>query len=227
MFDEEISPEELFRQFFGGGMGGGPFGGPFGGMGMYHAIAIPGSCANKNSTGGNGFVFNMGGGPGVRVHQFGGGAPRRRPHNHANQQPASPLAALQSLLPLLLLFIVPLLSSLFSGAATTYPSVRFENPLPPQTLHHISAKLKVDYYVDPQDVPDYTPKNWKDLDNYVENRYISRLGSECDWEQAQRQRAFQDAQGFFSRDEVKWERAKKMQMPACKKLEGWGRMRAY
>lgn len=29
MFEEEISPEELFRQFFGGGMGG-PFGGPFG-----------------------------------------------------------------------------------------------------------------------------------------------------------------------------------------------------
>jgi DnaJ family protein B protein 12 len=31
MFEEEISPEDLFRQFFGGGgMGGG---GPFGGMG--------------------------------------------------------------------------------------------------------------------------------------------------------------------------------------------------
>lgn len=30
MFQEEISPEELFRQFFGGGLGGG-FGGPFGG----------------------------------------------------------------------------------------------------------------------------------------------------------------------------------------------------
>ena len=30
MFEEDISPEELFRQFFGGGMGGGGFGGPFG-----------------------------------------------------------------------------------------------------------------------------------------------------------------------------------------------------
>ena len=28
MFEEEISPEEMFRQFFGGGMGG--MGGPFG-----------------------------------------------------------------------------------------------------------------------------------------------------------------------------------------------------
>lgn len=29
-WEEEISPEEMFRQFFGGGMGGGGFGGPFG-----------------------------------------------------------------------------------------------------------------------------------------------------------------------------------------------------
>ena len=33
MYEDEISPEELFRQFFGGGMGG--FGGPFGGFGSY------------------------------------------------------------------------------------------------------------------------------------------------------------------------------------------------
>ena len=37
MFDEEISPEELFRQFFGGG-GGGAFGGPFGGFGEYTLV---------------------------------------------------------------------------------------------------------------------------------------------------------------------------------------------
>lgn len=174
------------------------------------------------SGGGNGFVFNMnGGGPGVRVHQFGGGGPRRRPHNHANQPPASPLAALQSLLPLLLIFVLPLLSSIFSGSAPTYPSVRFDNPLPPQTFHHSSARLNVDYYVNPTDVTDYTHRNWKDLDQYAEQRYIVRLRSECEWEQSQRQRAFQDAQGFWSRDEVKLERAKKMPMPACKKLEGW------
>ena len=41
MFDEEISPEELFRQFFGGGMGGGGFGGgPFGGFGMYKSGSL-------------------------------------------------------------------------------------------------------------------------------------------------------------------------------------------
>lgn len=36
MFEEEINPEDIFRQFFGGGgMGGGQFGGPFGEMFTY------------------------------------------------------------------------------------------------------------------------------------------------------------------------------------------------
>ena len=53
MFEEEISPEELFRQFFGGGMGGGGFGGgPFGGFGMYKSgsLRIPTQqliCTNR------------------------------------------------------------------------------------------------------------------------------------------------------------------------------------
>jgi DnaJ family protein B protein 12 len=164
----------------------------------------------------------MGGGPGVRVHQMGGGAPRRRPHNHANQPPASPLAALQSLLPLLLLFIIPLLSSLFSGGGTTYPSVRFDNPLPPQTKHHTSYNLKVDYYVNPKDVADYQKGDWKTLDKHVEVSYKERLVAQCNYEIDQKRRAKDDARGFFSRDEVKWEFAQKMPTPACKKLEGWG-----
>ena len=53
MFEEEISPEELFRQFFGGGMGGGGFGGgPFGGFGMFKSgnLRIPTQqliCTNR------------------------------------------------------------------------------------------------------------------------------------------------------------------------------------
>jgi len=162
----------------------------------------------------------MGGGPGVRVHQMGGGAPRRRPHNHANQPPASPLAALQSLLPLLLLFIIPLLSSLFSGGAPTYPSVRFDNPLPPKTEHHTSYRLKVDYYVNPNEVVDY--RNWKSLDKHVEERYTEMLVGQCNIEIDRQRQAKQAAQGFWSRDEVKYEEARRMPTPACRKLESWG-----
>jgi DnaJ family protein B protein 12 len=131
------------------------------------------------------------------------------------------MAALQSLLPLLLLFIIPLLSSLFSGGAPSYPNVRFDKAAP-YTQHHASAKLKVDYYVSPKDIADYNTRNWRDLDSYVENKYINKLGSECEWERNLKQRAYQEAQGFFSRDQVKWQRAEAMATPACDKLRTWG-----
>lgn len=46
MFEEEISPEELFRQFFGGGMGGGFGGGPFGMASFYKDDRA--KCANEH-----------------------------------------------------------------------------------------------------------------------------------------------------------------------------------
>ena len=201
MFEEEISPEELFRQFFGGG-GMGGFGGPFGG-GM----------------GGPGFVFNVGGGPGIRVHQFGGGAPRRRPHNHENVGPTSPLETLRSLLPLLLLFILPLLSSLFSGGSgSSGPSVRFDAAVPPHTQSHKSANLGINYFVNPADVHNFNSRQWKDLDRSAENKHIGQLNAECEYEVNVRNRLANDAQGFFFTDQVKLDKARRMEMPSCVRL---------
>ncbi|KAF2864064.1 DUF1977-domain-containing protein [Piedraia hortae CBS 480.64] len=202
MFEEEISPEELFRQFFGGGMGG--MGGPFGGLG-----------------GGRGFAFNsFGGGPGIRIHQFGGDTPRRRPHNHADVQPQSLFSAIQSLLPLLLLFVVPLLSSLWSSNGGTGPSMRFDAAVPPHTLRHTSGRLNVPYWVDPSEVDGYSPRKWRELDQLAERKYISQLSSTCEEEQTERQRLWREAQGFLSifPDQAKAERARRMPMPACEKL---------
>merc|ERR1712093_613788 len=57
---------------------------------------------------GPGFVFNMGGGPGIRVHQFGGARPRRRPRdpNAPEPPPASLQQTLMGLLPLLFILIL-------------------------------------------------------------------------------------------------------------------------
>lgn len=205
MFEEEISPEELFRQFFGGGMGG-PFGGGLGGMGGF---------------GGPGFVFNMGGGPGIRIHQFGGNAPRRRPHNHENAGPSSPWEALRSLLPLLLLFILPLLSSIFSGSGLSGrgPSMRFDAPVAPHTLARTSNHLHIPYWVNPNEVSEYTAKKWKDLDRTAEGKYVGQLNAECEWEQQQRQRLANEAQGFFFTDQSMLERARRMEMPSCRRLQ--------
>ncbi|KAH9826436.1 DnaJ subfamily B member 12 [Teratosphaeria destructans] len=207
MFEEEISPEELFRQFFGGGMGG-PFGGQMGG-GMFA---------------GPGFAFNtFGGGPGIRIHQFGGDRPRRRPHNHDNAQAASPLSALQSLLPLLLLFILPLLSSLFSGSsAPSGPSMRFDKAHPPHTLQHTSTRLNVPYWVNPSEVDGYTARKWRDLDKMAEAKYVGQLSQECEIERDRRQRLADSAQGFFWTDQEVLEQARNMEMPHCQRLRDLG-----
>lgn len=163
-----------------------------------------------------------GGGPGIRVHQFGGGQPRRRPHNHENAQPASAGAALSSLLPLLLLFLLPLLSALFTGSTPSGPTMRFDAAAPPHTLGHTSARLSVPYWVNPADVTDFTPRKWKDLDKTAEGQYIGQLSSECEWEQQQRRRLADEAQGFFFTDQAMLQRARRMEMPSCKKLQGYG-----
>ncbi|KAI1939135.1 Chaperone protein dnaJ [Ophidiomyces ophidiicola] len=202
MYEDEISPEELFNRFFGGG-GFGPFGG-----GMFEA--------------GPSFVFNMGGGPGVRVHQFGGARPRRRPRE-ANQQsdatPANGLSSLSQFLPLLLLFLFPLLSSLFSGSTSPGPSFRFNTPAPPHTLHRKTPKLKLNYYLNPIEVEDYSPRKLRQLDQKVEIDYVSNLRYECESEVRARDRMIQDAQGWFFPDVEKMKEARKLELRSCKKLE--------
>ncbi|EEA27844.1 ER associated DnaJ chaperone (Hlj1), putative [Talaromyces marneffei ATCC 18224] len=205
MFEEEISPEELFNRFFGGGfgpMGGGGFG-PFGGPQ---------------------FVFNMGGGPGFRVHQFGGPGARRRPReaNAQTQQPASPgWASLTQLLPLILLFIFPLLSSLFSGGPTvpTGPSYRFDGPVSPHTMQRTTPELKLNYYINPQDVDDFSSRKFKQLDVRVENEFLHNLQYECDMEVQERERRMQAAQGWLFPDVEKMKEARAMELKSCRRLD--------
>ncbi|KAH9881703.1 hypothetical protein IAQ61_000430 [Plenodomus lingam] len=202
MFQEEMTPEELFRQFFGGGFGGGPFGG---------------------FETGPGFVFNLGGGPGVRVHQFGGGRPRRRPAtaHHPDSEGQSASSAFANLLPLLFLFILPLLSSLFSGSPTTAtgPSLAFETPRPPQTLQRVSSRLGIHYFVNPSDVQEFSTKKWRKLDDTAETQYLQTLNARCRNEQYAQRKAMEDAQGWFGVDAVAMDAARKMELRNCQKLQ--------
>ncbi|KAI9680472.1 MAG: hypothetical protein M1817_003912 [Caeruleum heppii] len=208
MFDEEISPEEMFNRFFGGGGMGGGFG-PFGGGGMFET--------------GPQFVFNLGGGPGFRVHQFGGGAPRRRPRqaNGSGQEAAPTLASsLSNLLPLLLLFILPLLSSFFSSdSASSGPQFRFDSPSHPYTMHRVTPRFQVDYYVNPNDVADWNNRKLSQLDQKAEVDYVGKLRVECDIETDRRQRMMQDAQGWFFQDTDRMDSARRMPLRSCRKLD--------
>ncbi|KAL8643351.1 MAG: hypothetical protein Q9228_000073 [Teloschistes exilis] len=202
MFEDEISPEELFNRFFGGGgMGGGGF-----------------------DTGPQ-FVFNLGGGPGFRVHQFGGGRPRRRPreaNGDSSQAPQGTMAVLSNLLPLLILFVLPLLSSMFSSSTPSGPSFRFDSPEPPFILRRTMPRVRVDYYLNPAEVEDYSNRNFRDLDRRAENSYIANLQYDCQVEMRTRNRMMDDAQGWFFQDTEKMREARNYEMRSCRRLDEWG-----
>lgn len=222
MFDEEISPEELFNRFFGGGFGGGMNGGfsPFG-MEPVHGDITPGILADLLSPGGPQYVFNMGGGPGFTVHQFGGPRPRRRPRPASTQPEPMPPGwdMLRQLLPLILLFILPLLSSLFSGAtAPSGPSYRFDS-VSPHTMQRTTPKLDINYFVNPVDVEDYSSRKFRQLDQRVEVDFVTKLRYECESEVQARERMVQDAQGWFFPDVERMKQARAMELKSCRRLD--------
>ncbi|KAF4611136.1 hypothetical protein D9613_006983 [Agrocybe pediades] len=132
-FDGELSPEDLFNMFFGGG--GNAFGPGF-----------------ATSFGGGPTVFTFGG-PGFRTQTFtrggGGGA--------ANANNAEPRSLLVQLLPLLLLFGFSLLSSLpnlFSTPPTPDPRFAFTETTRYSTQMETGG-LGIHYFVNPTEVTNH------------------------------------------------------------------------
>jgi len=208
VYDDDISPEEMFARFFGGGFGGGGFGGgggPFGGPE---------------------FVFNMGGGPGIRVHQFGGARPRRRPAQAGGQQEqqGNPLQNLLGLLPILIFFILPMITSLFSfgDSSTPTPQMRFDNPAGRFTQMRATPNHKVNYFVDPIDIGKYTPSKLNQLDHTAEVQFIRTLRHECENEIMYKRRLRENAMGWFYQDVDKMAAADAYKMPSCDRLGSMG-----
>ncbi|KAJ0137062.1 putative J domain-containing protein C17A3.05c [Colletotrichum tanaceti] len=198
---DEMTPEEMFQRFFGGGFGGGPFGG--GGFDT-----------------GPQFVFNFGGGPGFRVHQFGGARPRRRPRE-ATEQQGGGLSTLMGLLPILLLFVFPLISSLFSGGGPATPSIVYDNPKGANTLGRTTPKLNVKYFVNPKEIESLTKGKLSQLDQTAENNLVRTLRFQCENELLARQRLYDSASGWFFQDPEKMRKADAYEMPSCKRLESF------
>lgn len=174
---------------------------------------------------GSQFVFNLGGGPGFRVHQFGGGGPRRRPreaNGNSDERPQSTMSTLSNLLPLLILFVLPLLSSIFSSSTPTGPSILFDGPKEPYTMHRTTSRLRVNYYINPKDVAEFGSRKMSELDRQAENKYISDLQLQCQVEQRQRNRMVEEAQGWFFQDADKMRDARNFDMRSCRRLEEFG-----
>lgn len=168
--------------------------------------------------------FDINGGPGFRVHTFGGNRPRRRPHE-ANRDGDAPTptisSSLSGLLPLILLVLLPLLSTLFSSSMQNPPGpiLRFDSPSPPYTMHRTTPRLKVDYYLNPEEVSDWSLRKLSQLDVRAELNYVNKLQAECENEIDQRGRLMQDAQGWFFQDTEKMDQARSMELRSCRRLD--------
>lgn len=223
----EMTPEELFNAFFGGGGGFGGFGGgPFGGPAEFVSFGGP-------------FAF---GGPGIRVQTFGGGPRmRRRPAGGAAgeetreetqaEHDASLRATIIQMMPLLLLFLLPVLMSLWSdwfgagagGFNSGIPDVRFE-PVSPFTHLRTTPRHDIRYYVNQKDLDakGLSDNQLREMDRRVEAKYIAALQQECRREAIRREEEMEAARGWFFEDRERMDRARNMRMQACGKLRELG-----
>ncbi|KAK0634581.1 DnaJ domain-containing protein [Bombardia bombarda] len=194
-------------------------GNPFAGFASRGA----GGGMGRGGFGDNGpqFVFNFGGGPGVRVHQFGGARPRTRPRNPGQQEEeTSMFSTVMGLLPIILLFIFPLLSSIFSGITSepAIPNMSFEAPDGPYTVPRAMPVSGVKYFLTPEDARSLTANKAYTLDKQAENLYRQGLSVACENQRAHQQRLAEAAQGWFYQDPQKMEVARSYKTPACEKL---------
>ncbi|KAG5989945.1 hypothetical protein E4U52_005102 [Claviceps spartinae] len=207
-WDEELSPEEMFSRFFGGGGGAGGWGGAF-------------------DTGPQ-FVFNFGGGPGIRVHQFGGARPRRRPREaQGEEQQQGGFQNLIALLPILIFFILPMLSSLFTGSSTssTTPKMFWDAPQAPYTEGRTTPRHKINYFVNPRDIQSYSTSKLSQLDRAAEANFLHFLQNRCEHENIIQRRMQEDATGWFYEDVEKMAEANAYPKPHCDRLRSLGLIR--
>ncbi|EJD07708.1 DnaJ-domain-containing protein [Fomitiporia mediterranea MF3/22] len=188
-FEGELSPEDLFNMFFGGGggMGGSPFGGP----GVFTASFGPGGFRT------------------TRVHM---GGRRAQPQQREGDMPVRTLLA--QLAPLIILFLFTFLSAvpnLFSSPRTPDPRYSF-TPSSRFTTGRETEGLNVKYFVnqaefaahpiakDLEDASTRSDGRSSLLDRFernVEANYIDQVYMLCQRDQERQQRRKEAKMGFL------------------------------
>jgi len=216
-FDGEMSPEDLFNMFFGGGMNGGGFGtSPFGGP-VFTATFGPGFRA-------------------TRVHVNG-----RAPAGAANGQ-GEARSVLMQLLPLLLLFAFSILSALPSIFSTSTPDPRFTfSHSSRYNVERETSNLGIKYHVNGPEFNNH-PKIAADLaagairrgsaltrfESNVEHAYTQDRYSDCRRRIDERERRKEAEIGFFGVG-TDWEKVRKIEaeeIESCEELKRLGVLRA-
>ena len=216
-FEGEMSPEDLFNMFFGGGMGmnGGAFGsGPFGGP-----------------------VFTASFGPGgfrtTRVRTNG------RPQAAAQGEPAQPRSMFMQLLPLIILFAFSFLSMLPDLFATPpVPDPLFQFTRTSRfDFERQTDNLHINYYVNSRDFHAH-PKIAADLavgqyrrgsalsrfESNVEQVYTQSVWTQCQRDMNKRERRKEAEIGFFGVG-TDWEKVRRIEaetFTSCEELKRLG-----
>ncbi|KAI0243928.1 Chaperone protein dnaJ [Massospora cicadina] len=192
-FQDEVSPEELFNMFFGGGFGNG-----------FQSATFVGADGRRY------------------VRQFGRPGARRHAANATEQAGGLPFNILQ-LLPVLLLFGFSLLASLFSSSGPEDPSYSFRPshsfPQPmvtrqrrvnyfinPRQFNNFKSQVK--------------DHRFASFEREVEAHYIQELYNLCQQERQIQNQDLIAAQGIFGwgRDDKKIAEIKNRPLPKCTEL---------
>ncbi|XP_062852249.1 dnaJ homolog subfamily B member 12a [Trichomycterus rosablanca] len=173
-FEADISPEDLFNMFFGGG--------------------FPSSNVHVYSNGRMGFAHNQ-------------------RHERREQQRDGSLALLVQLMPILILIFVSALSQLMVSSP---PYSLSHRPSSGHTNRRQTANLKVPYYVGERFSDEYTGTNLKNIEDNVEDDYISNLRNNC-WKEKQQKEGLLYRARYFGDSDL-YQRAVKMGTPSCSKL---------
>lgn len=200
---EEISPEDLFNMFFGGGGFGGP--------------------AFSSAT----FM-----GPGFTPHTYyrtAGGAGRRAAHQHFQQQArarqqsnTAGWSVLLQILPLLILFGYSLLSGLFTDSTPAY-SIK---PTSVYSQMRMTNHHQVPYYVNPSAFRPVEQNQYKlsRVEQQVEMDWVRNLQFACQNERKERASRLNAASGIFGigRNEEQYREALHMPLESCDELRRFG-----
>jgi len=213
-FEGELSPEDLFNMFFGGGGG---FGGGFGGGPVFTASFGPGGFRT------------------TRVHTT------RQRQQARQQEPATPRSLFAQLLPLLILFAFSLLSAfptLFTTPRVPDPRFSFE----PSTRFNVERKthtLGVNYHVNEaefsrhpiaaelarlksNDKPQTMPV-LRQFEENVDRAFTQEKYALCQSEMDSKQRRKERAVGFFGIG-ADWDKVKQIETEPEENCETLRRM---
>ncbi|XP_051523885.1 dnaJ homolog subfamily B member 12-like [Myxocyprinus asiaticus] len=171
-FEADISPEDLFNMFFGGGF------------------------------------------PSSNVHTYSNGRMRFNQHQgERGEQRGGGLALLMQLMPILILVIVSALSQMM---VTSPPYSLSYRPSAGHTHKRVTESLGVTYYVSERFLQEFSGVKLKQVENSVEDDYISNLRNNC-WKEKQQKEGLLYRARYFGDSDL-YQRAQRMGTPSCSRL---------